>query len=106
MRLVDANLLLYAVDADAAHHERSVRWLDAALSGADRSRSAWVAVLGFVRLSTKVGLFPAPLSVEQAIDRVDAWLGAAPAVVVEPTVDHPGVSSEGCCEHWGQGAIS
>jgi len=27
--------------------------------------------------------------VDAAMDRVDAWLGAAPAVIVEPTVDHP-----------------
>jgi toxin-antitoxin system PIN domain toxin len=89
VKLVDANVLLYAVNTDAAQHERSVRWLDSTLSGADTVAFAWVAVLAFVRLSTKVGLFPAPLSVEQAMDRVDAWLGAAPAVVVEPTIDHP-----------------
>jgi len=88
MRVVDANVLLYAVNTDAAHHERSVRWLDGALSGADTVAFAWVALLAFVRLSTKAGLFPSPLGVEGAMDRVDAWLGAAPAVVVEPTVDH------------------
>jgi len=88
MKLVDANILLYAVNTDAAHHERSVRWLDGALSGADTVAFAWVALLAFVRLSTKAGLFPSPLGVEGAMDRVDAWLGAAPAVVVEPTVDH------------------
>ena len=88
MKLVDANILLYAVNTDAAHHERSVRWLDSALSGADTVAFAWVALLAFVRLSTKAGLFPSPLGVEGAMDRVDAWLGAAPAVVVEPTVDH------------------
>jgi hypothetical protein len=45
-------------------------------------------LLAFVRLATKVGLFPSPLSLDQAMDRVDAWLAAAPTVVVEPTVDH------------------
>ncbi|HKY14524.1 MAG TPA: type II toxin-antitoxin system VapC family toxin [Microthrixaceae bacterium] len=89
MNLVDANVLLYAVNTDAAHHQRSIRWLDAALSGADTVAFAWVALLAFVRLSTKVGLFPSPLSVDEAMDRVDAWLAAPPAVVVEPTVDHP-----------------
>ena len=88
MKLVDANVLLYAVNTDARHHARSVGWLDAALSGSDTVAFAWVALLAFVRLSTKVGLFPSPLDVEQAMDRVDAWLSAAPAVVLEPTVDH------------------
>jgi toxin-antitoxin system PIN domain toxin len=89
VKLVDANVLLYAVNTDAAHHKRSVGWIDSALSGADTVAFAWVAMLAFVRLSTKVGLFPAPLSVEEAMDRVDAWLAAPSAVVLEPTVDHP-----------------
>jgi uncharacterized protein len=88
VRLVDANVLLYAVNSDAERHDRSRRWLDQALSGQDTVAFAWIALLAFVRLSTKAGLFPSPLSVDGAMDRVDAWLGAAPAVVVEPTVDH------------------
>ena len=88
MHLVDANVLLYAVNADAVHHDRSRRWLDDALSGADTVAFAWIALLAFVRLSTKVGLFPAPLSVDAAMDRVDAWIGAAPAVLLEPAPDH------------------
>ena len=88
MHLVDANVLLYAVNADAPHHERSRRWLDEALSGSEAVAFAWIALLAFVRLSTKVGLFPTPLSVDAAMDRVDAWIGAAPAVVLEPAADH------------------
>lgn len=89
MKLVDANVLLYAVNADAERHEPSRRWLDTALSGQDTVAFAWIALLAFVRLSTKVGLFPSPLTIDEAMDRVEAWLTAVPAVVVEPTVDHP-----------------
>lgn len=88
MRLVDANVLLYAVNVDAPHHEQSRRWLDEALSGAETVGFAWIALLAFVRLSTKVGLLDSPLDVDEAMDRVDAWLGAPPAVVLEPTPDH------------------
>lgn len=88
MNLVDANVLLYAVNEDAHHHERSHRWLDESLSGADTVAFSWVALLAFVRLATKVGLFDSPLSAEEAMDRVDAWLGAPAAVVVDPTKDH------------------
>lgn len=91
MKLVDANVLLYAVNVDTPHHERSRRWLDEALSGADTVAFAWVALLAFVRLATKVALFPRPLTVGKAMDRVDAWITAAPAVVVEPTVRHASV---------------
>ncbi len=88
MKLVDANVLLYAVNRDARHHEAARRWLDGALSGADTVAFSWAALLAFVRLATKPGLFPSPLGVDEAFDRIDAWLGAAPAVVVEPTIDH------------------
>lgn len=88
MKLVDANDLLYAVNSDAAHHERSRNWLDSALSGSDTVGFAWIALLAFLRLSTRDDLFPAPLTWDAAMDRVDAWLAAGPAVVLEPTADH------------------
>jgi uncharacterized protein len=91
VKLVDANVLLYAVNTDAPRHEPSRRWLDRALSGDDTIAFSWVALLAFVRLVTKAGLFPRPLTVDEALDRVHAWLAAAPAVVVEPTPDHPAV---------------
>lgn len=91
MKLVDANVLLYAVNRDAEHHRESRTWLDGALSGDATVAFCWVALLAFVRLSTKAGLFPSPLSIDGALDRVHAWTAAAPAVIVEPTPDHPAV---------------
>lgn len=88
MKLVDANVLLYAVNEDADHHDAARTWLDAALSGQETVAFAWVALLAFVRLTTKDGLFPRPLTVSEAMSRVDAWLAAGPAVVVGPTSDH------------------
>ncbi|MBK5223773.1 MAG: type II toxin-antitoxin system VapC family toxin [Acidimicrobiia bacterium] len=88
MNLVDANVLLYAVNSDAERHEPSRRWLDEALSGGSTVAFSWIVLLAFIRLSTKVALFPSPLTIDDAMDRVDAWLNAPSAVVVEPTVDH------------------
>ena len=88
MKLVDANVLLYAVNRDAEHHETSRGWLDAALSGGATVAFSWIALLAFVRLSTKAGLFPSPLGVDEALARVHAWTSAGPAAIVEPTPDH------------------
>ncbi len=89
MKLVDANVLLYAVNTDALQHERTRRWLDSALSGTETVAFAWMPLLAFVRLVTKPDLFPFPLTTDGALDRVDAWLAAPPAVVLEPGVEHP-----------------
>ena len=93
MNLVDANVLLYAVNEDAHHHRTARSWLDDALSGGETVGLSWLVLLAFVRVSTKVGLLPRPLPIDGAMDRVEAWLAAAPAVVVEPGVDHARILS-------------
>ena len=91
MELVDANVLLYAVNADPHLHDRSRRWLDESLSGAGTVGLTWVVLLAFVKLSTKAEVVPRPPTPDQAMDVVDAWLSATAAVVIEPTRDHPRV---------------
>ncbi len=94
MKIVDANVLLYAVNSASEHHDASRRWLDGALSGADIVGLAWVPLLAFVRLTTKHGLFPSPLSAQEAMSRVHDWCGAPSATLVHPTARHAGVLSE------------
>lgn len=91
MTLVDANVLLYAVNRDAHHHERARSWLDRSLSGAGTVGFAWVAVLAFLRLSTRAGLFPSPLTLDGAMNRVDAWLNAPLARLLAPTAEHTSI---------------
>lgn len=89
MRVVDANVLLYAVNTDALHHTPSRSWLDHALGGADTVGLSWLVLLAFVRLSTKPGLFENPFETDEALDQVDAWIAAPGAVVVSPGPAHP-----------------
>ncbi|HTT91184.1 MAG TPA: type II toxin-antitoxin system VapC family toxin [Acidimicrobiales bacterium] len=91
MTLVDANVLLYAVNESEPRHEQARGWLDQSLSGRETVGFAWVVLLAFLRLSTKVGLFPRPLSVEQAITILQAWVGDGPGVIVQPTPRHMSV---------------
>ena len=94
MKLVDANVLLYAVNEDARNHDGSRSWLDEALSGAATVGFSWVVLLAFLRLSTKIGLFPRPLTSDAAADRIDDWLAQPAAVIVEPTARHPSLLRE------------
>lgn len=88
MKVVDANVLLYAVNADTEHHEASRAWLDAALSGEDVVGFTWPALTAFLRLATKPGLFPSPLSPEDALDQLDLWLSAPGATLIGPGDQH------------------
>ncbi len=94
MKVVDANVLLYAVNEDATKHQESREWLDAALSGGATVGFSWIVLLAFVRLSTKAGVFPHPLTVAEALGVVEAWLAQPSAVVVEPTVRHASVLAD------------
>lgn len=91
MRIPDANVLMYAVNSASTHHQACRRWLDDALSGADTVGLAWVPLLAFIRLTTKVGLFPSPLTADAAMRQVTDWCGAPGAVVVHPTPRHPDI---------------
>lgn len=88
MLLVDANVLLYCVNSDAPKHRVAKRWIEQALSGDEPVGFAWVVLLAFVRVATLPAWAPAPLSVPEALDLVEAWLGAAPATVVAPGTRH------------------
>ena len=91
MKLVDANVLLYAVNGSDPRHETARSWLDNALGGDETVGFAWPVLLAFLRLSTKAGLFPAPLTPDQAIEVVRRWTEQPPAVIVEPTPRHASV---------------
>ena len=74
MILVDANLLIYAIDADSPRHQAARRWLEETLSGNNRVGLAWIVILAFVRITTRTGIIRNPLSPEEALAYVDSWL--------------------------------
>lgn len=88
MKLVDANLLLYAVDEGSAHHRLAKPWLERQLSGSETFAFSWTVLLAFVRLATNPRVFADPLDVEEALDFVDSWLEQPSVTVVHPTDRH------------------
>jgi uncharacterized protein len=88
MVIVDANVLLYAVDSASAHHAPARRWLDGSLAGAEAVGLAWVALLAFVRIGTNPSILPRPMTADEATDQVERWIEAPAAVVAQPTARH------------------
>lgn len=83
--LVDANLLLYAVDRRSPQHSAAAAWLEDALNGSRRVGIPWQTVGAFLRIVTHPRVTTHPLTAAQAWDRVGSWLGAAPAWVPPAT---------------------
>ena len=91
MVIVDANVLLYAVDNASAHHHPTREWLDASLGGAEGVGLAWTALLAFIRIGTSPSILQAPMTADEATSQVQAWLDAPAAVITEPTARHAGL---------------
>ena len=61
--IVDANLLLYAVDADSKQNPLAAAWLEETLNGANRVGLPWQTIGAFLRIVTH------PRGGRQPIDR-------------------------------------
>jgi toxin-antitoxin system PIN domain toxin len=86
--LVDANVLLHAVNERAREHEAARAWLSASLRSNEAVAFAWTVVLAFLRLATHPSVFPRPLTTGDAATALERWLDAPPAVLLDPTRRH------------------
>ena len=88
MILVDANLLLYATISDFGQHTAARAWLDERLNAPVRVGLPWPSLLAFIRIATNPRVFPRPLGVTDAWQRVRAWLDLETVWTPEPTDRH------------------
>jgi toxin-antitoxin system PIN domain toxin len=86
--LIDANLLIYAIDTDSAHHARVRRWLEDMLSSDTEVGLAWIVVLAFTRITTRAGIMRRPLAPDQAIAYIDTWLAQPYVALIAPGDAH------------------
>ena len=88
MILVDANVLLYAEDQLSPHHVMAREWWDAQLSGASPVCLCWTVLGAFIRIGTNPRVFEHPLSLDQALSRVQSWLDQPCTRIIHPTDRH------------------
>jgi hypothetical protein len=94
VRLLDVNLLVYAVDENSARFKQAHPWVEAVLGGHETVALPWSVLLAFVRLTTKPQVMSAPLLPDEALDIVDGWLARPNTVVVHPTDRHAAILRE------------
>jgi toxin-antitoxin system PIN domain toxin len=100
VKIVDLNVLLYAVNSDAEPHERVRVWWEAAVNGEETIGLPWIVLLGFLRLTTNPRVFPRPFATGAALARVDAWLSQENISIVSEKEDH-WISLQSLLEHSG-----
>lgn len=88
MILPDLNLILHAHNRGSAFHLPARTWWETALSNPRPVGLCWVAMLGFIRLSTHRSVFQEPLPVSSACGEVRAWLAQPQVVILEPGQRH------------------
>jgi toxin-antitoxin system PIN domain toxin len=89
MYLVDANVLIYATDAQAAQHEPARRWLDQQLARSPRYVGLpWPSILAFLRIVTNPRVYSPPAPVADAWHQAEDWLARPAAWVPSPGPRH------------------
>ncbi len=83
--LLDANLLLYAVDVRSSYHDQAAAWLERVLNGNRRVGIPWQTIGAFLRISTHPRVTTRPLTGAQAWEFVTSWLEADPTWVPPAT---------------------
>lgn len=86
--LVDANILLYAVDAQCRLHQRACDWLTATLNGDRRVALPWLSLAAFLRISTNPRASTNPLTAAEAWQHVADWLACELVWSPNPTERH------------------
>lgn len=86
--IVDANVLLYAVDNRSHFHTPARQWLDDALNGPERVGLPWVSLTAFQRIITHPRGSTHPLTPGDAWSYVTDWLDADQSWVPTPTNRH------------------
>ncbi|HSF14179.1 MAG TPA: TA system VapC family ribonuclease toxin [Vicinamibacteria bacterium] len=89
--LVDANLLLYAVDERSRFHRASFEWLTSSLNGDKRVALPWLSLAAFLRISTNPRASAEPLTPSDAWELVANWLSHDLTWIPNPTDRHADV---------------
>ena len=88
MIVVDLNVLIYAVDENSFHHAAARSWLEGQLNGTENIGIPWIVILGFLRIMTNGKVFPHPLTEDQAVEIIDAWIKHPLVRIPHPKENH------------------
>jgi len=86
--LLDANILLYAYNADAPEHTASAAWLERALASSELIALPLLVVWAFLRLSTNPRVWPNPKTAAEAFGIMKELLALPGVELLQPGARH------------------
>lgn len=88
MIVTDVNLLVHAYNSESPVHDHARRWWEDLLNGSGQVGLTWVAILGFVRITTHRSILANPIHVDVACTHVRSWLAQPVVSLVHPGSRH------------------
>ena len=88
MTLLDANILIYAYNADAPENPQMREWLSDLFSHRGQIGVPWLVLWAFIRVATNPRLSPAAKPAAEAFRIVRTLLAQSKVIVIEPGPRH------------------
>lgn len=88
MKIIDLNILLYAINPSFKQHSAIHKWWINTLNDDEPIGLPWIVLSGFMRISTNPRIFPQPLSVTAALNKIETWIKHPNIIVIQESKDH------------------
>jgi len=86
--VIDANILLYAYDADSDKHAKARAWVEEVFSGASPVGLPWQTVSAFMRIVTNPRLTGKRFTPAEVVEIVHEWVNQPNVRLLGPGDDH------------------
>ncbi len=94
MTVLDANLLLYAYNADSPKQQAASSWLSELLASGETVAIPWITAWAFVRISTNSRIWSHPRPAGEAFAILAQWLDQPGVVSLNPGPRHRQILSQ------------
>jgi toxin-antitoxin system PIN domain toxin len=88
MTVLDANLLIYAYNADAPQQKAAALWITELFESGETIGLPWMTVWAFIRICTNPRIWEHPRPVKDVFAIVSQWLAETGVVLLEPGPRH------------------
>lgn len=88
MTIIDANMLLYAYNADAPQQSAIAPWLGELFESSETIALPWVTIWAFIRICTNPRLWERARPAKEAFGIISEWLAQPAVVLLQPGPGH------------------